>query len=83
LNQGISQYTVELYTLQSAYFEVESDIGKGKGKGTEIAVASIPVEITTLYRQDEPVPIPHTEPPMASVRRVPSHDTVWEQAENV
>lgn len=61
------QYTVELVSLQSAYFDVEPDeqLGSGiqKERGAQNAVSSLSVEITTLYRQDEPVPVPYTERP--------------------
>lgn len=80
------QYVVELVSLRSAYFELEPDIvptgSQGKARSRQSSVASVPVEVTTLCRRDEPVPVPHNEPPKVRMRRLPSNDTLLEQPEN-
>jgi hypothetical protein len=55
------QYTVELLALETANFKPEVPPGQER-KGDDV-VASKPVDITTLYRQGEPVPTAYSEPP--------------------
>ena len=47
----------------------------GRSRRQDNVLASNPVEITTLYREDEPIPVVYSEPPKTHIiRRVDSDD---------
>jgi hypothetical protein len=57
----ICQYSVELMPFRTRNFEPEHPPSRGKSIETNNALASNPVEITTLYREDEPIPTVYSE----------------------
>ncbi|KAF9527967.1 hypothetical protein CPB83DRAFT_855098 [Crepidotus variabilis] len=76
------EYSVEMYPPKSAYFESAihpSSSGNARA-GHALAISSQPVEITTLYRIEEPVPVAFSEAPRMKVR-VLSADAITEQLE--
>jgi hypothetical protein len=61
-------------SFHTANFEPEiQPPSPGQIRKVDNVIASNPVEITTLYREDEPVPSAYSEPPQTyKVRCVPS-----------
>lgn len=56
-----------MFSLQSAEFEPLQSSSHGE---TAVPIASLPVDITTLCRLDEPLPITFTEPSRMTMRQV-------------
>ena len=70
------QYFVEMLALRSDDFESSSSTTLSNSKApSQVAgrhvIASVPVEITTLYRPDELIPVPFSEPPRRYMKPVP------------
>lgn len=57
-------------SLRSASFEPNSNRPISPRNRGRNSIATVPVEITTLCRPDEPVAIPFSRPPRVHVRRV-------------
>jgi hypothetical protein len=79
------QYAVELLSFQADNFEPEiHPFSLGKLRKRDDVLGSNPVEITTLYRQDEPIPTAYSEPPKAhTMQRVTEDRTTTLFEENV
>jgi hypothetical protein len=60
---------------ESVHFEPDLRLSSPRVQGR--VVASMPVEITTLYRQDEPIPTAFSKPSITKIRRIVS-DTLLE-----
>ena len=67
-----------MLSLRSACFEPNSDRPISprdpSRRRRSSSIGKVPVEITTLCRVDEPVPIPFSRPPRVHVRRVSDLD---------
>jgi len=79
----LSQYVVEMLPLQSVDFEPNqvNPFPLGNERAQENVIASTPVEITTLRRLDEPMPVSFKEPARVSMRRIPLKDVIAEELE--
>jgi len=71
-----------MMALQADYFTPKFPPNwHGKTRGGRYVISSVPVEITTLHRSDEPLPIVFSECPALKMRRIPFEDTIVEEAE--